>query len=134
MPNLAENFNPLFNSYLLPHPPHKKKILYHHSLRGYETQTNFSSNEENCHYAIQHKDNLTGHSKRKKKEEVNRRRGGKVILSTLLHSEQPKLHRDGHSECNRVKEWTGIDFANSTRATENRTGWRGFVARSSVVP
>ena len=27
-----------------------------------------------------------------------------------------------------IKEWTGIDFASSTRAAENRTIWRGIVA------
>ena len=31
-----------------------------------------------------------------------------------------------------TKEWTGMDFASSTRAAENRTRWK--VANSSVVP
>ena len=46
----------------------------------------------------------TGHS------EVYRRRDRMTIL-TLLHSERRKL---GRSECNRVKEWTGMDYANTT--------------------
>ena len=33
-----------------------------------------------------------------------------------------------------IKEWTGMDFASSTRAVENRTRWKGTVANSSVVP
>ena len=33
-----------------------------------------------------------------------------------------------------MKEWTGIDFASSTRAAEDRTSWKGIVAKSSVVP
>ena len=33
-----------------------------------------------------------------------------------------------------IKEWTGKDFASSTRAAENRSRWKGFVANSSVVP
>ena len=33
-----------------------------------------------------------------------------------------------------IKEWTGIDFASSTRAAENRTRWKGIVANSSVMP
>ena len=33
-----------------------------------------------------------------------------------------------------IKEWTGMDFASSTSAAENRTGWKGIVANSSVVP
>ena len=33
-----------------------------------------------------------------------------------------------------IKEWTEMDFANSTRAAENRLRWKGIVANSSVVP
>ena len=33
-----------------------------------------------------------------------------------------------------VKEWTGMDFASSLRAAENRSRWKGIVANSSVVP
>ena len=33
-----------------------------------------------------------------------------------------------------IKEWIGMGFASSTRAAENRTGWNGIVASSSVVP
>ena len=31
-----------------------------------------------------------------------------------------------------IKERTGMDFASSTRAAENRTRWKGTVANSSV--
>ena len=33
-----------------------------------------------------------------------------------------------------IKEWTGMDFASSTRAAENRSRWKVVVANSSVVP
>ena len=33
----------------------------------------------------------------------------------------------------KFKEWTGMDFASSRRAVENRTRWKGIVANSSVV-
>ena len=33
-----------------------------------------------------------------------------------------------------IKEWTGMDFASSTWAAENRSRWKGIVANSSVVP
>ena len=33
-----------------------------------------------------------------------------------------------------IKEWTGIDFASSTRTAEDRTRWKGVVVNSSVVP
>ena len=33
-----------------------------------------------------------------------------------------------------VREWTGLEFAKSKRAVENREKWRKLVAKSSVVP
>ena len=33
-----------------------------------------------------------------------------------------------------IKEWTGMDFASSTRVAENRTRLKEIVANSSVVP
>ena len=35
---------------------------------------------------------------------------------------------------NNIKEWTGMDFASSTRAAEDRTRWKGIVVKSFVVP
>ena len=55
------------------------------------------------------KDNPTGHSERKR-------------------GRQKKRWEDN------IKEWTGMDFATSTRAAENRSRWKGIVANSSVVP
>ena len=33
-----------------------------------------------------------------------------------------------------IKEWTGMGFGDSLRAAEDRDGWKGIVAASSVVP
>ena len=33
-----------------------------------------------------------------------------------------------------IVEWTGMDFANSTRAAEDRTRWKGIVVKSSMMP
>ena len=33
-----------------------------------------------------------------------------------------------------IKEWTGLEFAKSQRAVENREKWRKVVVRSSVMP
>ena len=33
-----------------------------------------------------------------------------------------------------IREWTGIGFGDSLRAAEDREGWNGIVATSSVVP
>ena len=32
------------------------------------------------------------------------------------------------------REWTGLEFAKSQRAVENREKWRKLVVKSSVVP
>ena len=51
------------------------------------------------------------------------------------HSERKKKKRQTEEEVGRLfKEWTGMDFASSTRTGENRTRWKGIVANSSVVP
>ena len=33
-----------------------------------------------------------------------------------------------------IREWTGLEFAKSQRAVENRGKWRKLVEKSSVVP
>ena len=33
-----------------------------------------------------------------------------------------------------IKEWMGMGFGDSLRAAEDRGGWKGIVALSSVVP
>ena len=33
-----------------------------------------------------------------------------------------------------IREWTGLEFAKSQRAVENREKWRKLVVKSSVVP
>ena len=33
-----------------------------------------------------------------------------------------------------IREWTGLEFAKSQRAVENREKWRKLVAKPSVVP
>ena len=33
-----------------------------------------------------------------------------------------------------IREWTGLEFAKSQRAVENRGEWRKLVVKSSVVP
>ena len=33
-----------------------------------------------------------------------------------------------------IREWTGLEFAKSLRAVENREKWRKLVAKSPVVP
>ena len=44
------------------------------------------------------------------------------------HGGQRKRWKDN------IREWTGLEFAESQRAVENREKWRKLVAKSSVVP
>jgi len=57
----------------------------------------------------------------------------KTILQGTVKGGRRKGRRTKKWEDN-VKEWTGLDFAKSQRAAEDREGWRMIVANSSVVP
>ena len=57
----------------------------------------------------------------------------KTILQGIVKGKRRKGRLKKRWEDN-IKEWTGLDFASSTRAAENRTRWKGIVANSSAVP
>ena len=42
--------------------------------------------------------------------------------------------RQRKSWADNVREWTGLEFAKSQRAVENREKWRKLVVKSSMVP
>ena len=42
--------------------------------------------------------------------------------------------RQGKRWKDNIGEWTGLEFAKSQRAVENKEKWRKLVAKSSVVP
>ena len=51
------------------------------------------------------------------------------------HSERGKKTRQTDEDVeDKIREWTGLEFAKSQRAVENREKWRKLVAKSSVVP
>ena len=56
----------------------------------------------------------------------------KTILQGTVKRKRKRGRQKKRWEDN-IREWTGMDFASSTRAAENRTGWKGIVANSSVV-
>ena len=64
----------------------------------------------------------------------------KVVWSCLKVFWFSKDNSTGHSEWKKkrwednIKEWTGIDFASSARAADDRTSWKGIVVKSSMVP
>ena len=57
----------------------------------------------------------------------------KTILQGTVKGKR-KRGRQKRRWVDNIKEWTGMDFASSTRAAENRTRWKGIFANSSVVP
>ena len=57
----------------------------------------------------------------------------KTILQGTMKGKRKRGRQKKRWE-NNIKEWTGMDFASSTRAAENRSRWKGIVANSSVVP
>ena len=57
----------------------------------------------------------------------------KTILQGTVKGKRKRGRQKKRWEDN-IKEGTGMDFASSTRAAENRSRWKGIVANSSVVP
>ena len=57
----------------------------------------------------------------------------KTILQGTLKGKRKRGRQKKRWEDN-IKDWTGMDFASSARAAENRSRWKGIVANSSVVP
>ena len=57
----------------------------------------------------------------------------KIILQGSVKGRRRQGIQRKRSEDN-IREWTGLDFAKSQRAAENREKWRKLVAKSSVVP
>ena len=49
-------------------------------------------------------------------------------------SERSKKERKTEERWEDINEWTGMGFGDSLRAAEDREGWKGIVASSSVVP
>ena len=56
----------------------------------------------------------------------------KTVLQGTMKGKRKRGRQKKRWEDN-IKEWTGMDFASSARAAENRTRWKGIVANSSVV-
>ena len=54
-----------------------------------------------------------------------------IFLGTL---KEGRIQSRQKSWEDNIREWTGLEFAKSKRAVENRGKWRKLVAKSSVVP
>ena len=59
------------------------------------------------------------------------------LAKTILQGTVKVGRRQGRQKKRRednIREWTGLEFAKSQRAVENREEWRQLVVKSSVVP
>ena len=57
----------------------------------------------------------------------------KTVLQGTVKGESRQSRQRKRWEDN-IRKWTGLEFAKSQRAGENREKWRKLVAKSSVVP
>ena len=83
-----------------------------------------------------HDDLLTMVKKRKLRwyGHISRSSGmAKTILQGTVKGARRRGRQKKRWEDN-IKEWTGMGFGDSLRAAEDREGWKGIVATSSVVP
>ena len=83
-----------------------------------------------------HDDLLTMVKKRKLRwyGHISRSSGmAKIILHGTVKGARRRGRQKKRWEDN-IKEWTGMGFGDSLRAAEDREGWKGIVAMSSVVP
>ena len=58
------------------------------------------------------------------------------MSKTILQGTVKGVRRRGRQKTrweDNIKEWTGMGFVDSPRAAEDRKGWKGIVATSSVV-
>ena len=60
------------------------------------------------------------------------RSGQTILQGTVKRGRRQGRHRKRWED--KIGEWTGLQFAKSQRAGENREKWRKLVAKSSVVP
>ena len=90
-----------------------------------------------CENAIgEHDDLLTMVKKRKLRwyGHISRSSG---MAKTILQGTKKGARRRGRQKKrweDNIKEWTRMGFGDSLRAAEDREGWKGIVATSSVVP
>ena len=59
------------------------------------------------------------------------------MAKTILQGTVERGRRQGRQRKrweDNIRDWTGLEFAKSQRAVENREKWRKLDAKSSVVP
>ena len=65
------------------------------------------------------------------------RHGSSCLANTILQGTAKGGRKQGGQRKRRednIREWTGLEFAKSQKAVENREKWRKLVVKSSVAP
>ena len=110
------------------------RSLLNISYKGYVTNKEVRNSIQNAtgvHYDLlimvkERKPRWYGH--------ISRSSGmAKTILQGTVKGARRRRRQKKRWEDN-IKEWTGMGFWDSLRAAEDREGWKGIVATSSVVP
>ena len=57
-----------------------------------------------------------------------------ILKGTVKRGKRHKADRKKKRWGDNIREWTGLEFAKSQRAVENREKWRKLIVKSSVVP
>ena len=98
------------------------------------------TNEEVCNRiqnAIGVQDDLLTMVKKRKLRWYGHLSRSSAMAKTILQGTVKGARRRGRQKKrweDNIKEWTGMGFGDSLRTAEDREGWKGIVATSSVVP
>ena len=87
--------------------------------------------------AIRSRENLLTIVKRRQLQWYGHVSRSSGLAKTILQGTVKGGRRQGRQKQrweDNISEWTGLGFAKSQRAVENRDKWRKLVAKSSVVP
>ena len=103
-------------------------------------QRHHVTNEEVCakiQQAIRPHEDLLTIVKRRKPQWYGHVSHSSGLVKTVLQGTVKGGRRQGRQRKrweDNIREWTGLEFAKSQRAVENREKWRKLVVKSSVVP
>ena len=98
------------------------------------------TNEEVCakiQQAIEPHEDLLTIVKRRKLQWFEHVSCSAGLAKTILQGSLKRGRRQGRQKKrweDNIREWTGLEFAKSQRAVENRGKWRKLAVKSSVVP
>ena len=105
-------------------------ILYRYHVTNYEVRRKIQA-------AIGEYDELLTQEKKRKLRSIDHVSRFFGLVRTILQGTVKGKSKRGRQKKrweDNIKDLTGMDFASSTRAAENRTRWKEIVANSSVVP